>query len=136
VAFLKSSVAANDMRLRIIWIALVATSVGLTGCTTTPDKYKRNYVASSNAFYSAADQMAGSSKMQAVGSARIGESRSYNDPATGGASQLIVRSEYFSANGRVCRRYVELSQNGTRDGLGCRDNERGWIEIPLAKLLK
>jgi len=75
------------MRSRIIWTLFVATAVGLTGCTTTPDRYKTNRVASSNNFYTATDQMAGSSKMQALGRAKIGE-------------------------------------------------KQGWIEIPLAKLVK
>jgi len=124
------------MRSKILMMVVVVASVGLAACTTTPERYKRNYSGNSNATFAAANQLAGSSKMHALGSAKLGESQSFSDPTTGGASQLIVQSEYFSANGRVCRRYVELNPTGTRDGLGCRDDKQGWIEIPLAKLVK
>ena len=114
---------------------LVACALLIVGCTTAPDKY-RSAGSSSISQLMPATLAAQSSKMQAVATAEIGSPSRYVDPESGMTVELIVMSEYFSANGRNCRRFVEVSGAQERSGVGCQDAREGWVELPLATYLR
>lgn len=118
----------SDM-IRIMKIA--ACALLIAGCTTAPDKYRHGSDSRVSQLVSA-PLVAQSSKMQAVATAEIGTPSRYVDRESGMTVELIVLSEYFSANGRNCRRFVE--GNGAREssGVGCQDAREGWVELPLA----
>jgi len=89
-------------------------------------------------------------KMQTVAQTSVGATARYTDTASGAAVEILVLSEYFSAAGRKCRRFSEVSlfnpgngdltdgqavvrvgDIGTQERLACDDVKKGWIEIPV-----
>jgi len=100
------------------------------GCTTTPDRYKKKSFSQNLTSPLKADN----SKMQALATAVVGQPQQFVDRQSGLTSELTVESEYFSANGRNCRRFTESGRG--RAGVGCLDDKAGWVELPLDKLLR
>ena len=130
-AYLNYSVAVNDMnRVKIYWLSLCMLAAN--GCTTTPDKN------SASAFEqgSGAAAAANTARTQAVASAGIGVPQVYRDELSGKNMELVVQSEYFSANGRLCRRFSEFVDGRDVEGISCQDDTRGWIEIPLSSFVR
>ena len=105
-----------------------------SGCTATPEKYKRNGVMPVSSPASVAD--ADNAKAQAVAAASIGVPQVYVDQKVGTSVELVVQSEYFSANGRTCRRYAEIVNGQSIPGVSCQDDARGWIDIPLSSFVQ
>lgn len=72
-----------------------------------------------------------------VSNARVGATLTHVDPVTGLASTVRVNSEYFSANGRSCRRFTQrFSNSATSEGkLACRARD-GWRQIPIASIVE
>ena len=83
-------------------ILTLCSVMAVSACTTGQHKQ-------SDPLLSAGSQaaIADSSLLQAVASAEIGVPGQYVDVKSGRTMQLIVESEYFSANGRICRRFVK-----------------------------
>ncbi len=75
-----------------------------------------------------------SAKADRVAAASLNIPMAFTDRATGQSSQITVTSEYISANGRPCRRFLERSGTSAvaSKGLSCQDSIQGWQEIPLA----
>lgn len=127
--FLKSSVVEIDMK----YLIQLAACMALTGgCTSSPV----NQLAANSSAVSALPLEAQNSKLQAVATADIGVPVLYIDPDSGNSVELVVRSEYFSANGRNCRRFSEVSGGERRNSVSCQDHRKGWIELPLASYLR
>ena len=105
----------------------------ISGCTTTPNDSSNLLPGEAAA---ALPLEAQSSKLQAVATTDIGVPAQYTDPASGETVELIVKSEYFSANGRSCRRFSEQVSGEVRNGVSCQDSKKGWIELPLASYLR
>ncbi len=114
-------------------LCLISCTLIVAGCTTTPEKYKQKSVFSQPAVMS---MKADNSKMQAVATAQLGVAQQFVDRATGMTTQLVVESEYFSANGRVCRRFRQQVNGRDATGIGCNDSRNGWVEIPAAAALR
>jgi len=117
----------------LVRIAVCGLFIG--GCTPTPDKYK-DAPRDQSIFVASERVPAQSSKMQAVATTEIGNSAQYTDPYTGQTVKLQVQSEYFSANGRFCRRYTEMINTQNRNGVSCQDARQGWVELRLADYLR
>lgn len=105
---------------------LVATFIVISACTRMPTEYReqtRSPIAASRAVVE---------KMLVVGSATIGIPTPYVDQDTGLSGEIVVESEYFSANGRLCRRYTEKQASfaAAYSRLGCL-SDSGWVEIPV-----
>lgn len=127
--FWKYSVAVNDMDLFKICGLSICLLVA-NGCSTTPDKSK-------SLSKSAVSALAVSNaRTQAVAKAGIGVPQVYKDELSGKSVELVVESEYFSANGRLCRRFTEFVAGRDVAGVGCQDEARGWIEIPLSSVVR
>lgn len=79
----------------------------------------------------------GSQLMHLVGSATMGMPQTHIDAVTGLSSVVTVTSEYFSANGRNCRRFSQHMSNASvpQEKLGCYDKRAGWQEIPIAGIV-
>ena len=109
--------------LRLCTLALL---ILMAACTGIPKEY-----GDQNRLPTAVNS-AVSEKMSVVGSAVIGRPTPYLDEETGLNGEIVVDSEYFSANGRLCRRYTERQSSfATPDSkLGCQ-SDQGWIEIKL-----
>lgn len=103
--------------------ALVVTSV-LGACTRMP--VERNDVIYHSSAANTVSQLSGR-----LAQASLQVPHRYVDPVTGASSVLTVESEYFSANGRICRRYTERTENRLNSGLGCREKNGNWIEVPV-----
>lgn len=71
-------------------------------------------------------------KLELVATTAVGTSAVFRDYLTGISSEITVESEYFSANGRLCRKFTERQSvsKSSRNGLGCR-TDSGWIDIPV-----
>ncbi len=121
------------MNSQVKLLCLVVCTVIIAGCTTTPEKYKKKTVFAQPA---AMSMKADNSKMQAVATAGVGVAQQFVDRATGMTTQLVVEAEYFSANGRTCRRFKERVNGRDVTGVGCNDSRSGWIEIPHAALMR
>ena len=129
--FLKYSVVVNDMSLiKVIGLSLCVLAVN--GCSTTPDNNKSALFNQS----SVAASSANTARTQAVASASIGVPKVYSDELSGKTVELVVESEYFSANGRVCRRFSEFVGGRDVAGVSCLDEDRGWTEIPLSSFVR
>lgn len=74
-----------------------------------------------------------SARIRQVVNSPIGVLFLHVDQQSGDQMELVVNAEYFSANGRTCRRYVEsnVANGESRQGLICNDHKRGWLEVPL-----
>jgi len=100
-------------------------------------------------------------KMQVVADTLIGTTARYVDASSGVVVEISVLSEYFSAGGRKCRKFLQggssplLSSSlntgaaiesdainnvlleipsrshATTNRLACEDGKKGWIEIPI-----
>ncbi len=75
--------------------------------------------------------------MELIAGARIGLPQTFVDPGTGLTSTVTVLSEYFSANGRSCRRYTQHMSNAANpvDRLSCKDQRSGWQDIPVSHIV-
>ncbi len=110
---------------------MLSMIIAAFGCTRMPANYSntntRPVLAETN----------NNELMQLVASARIGGVETFVDPVTGLASQITVLSEYFSANGRSCRRFSQHLSNASapRKKLGCKDSANGWREIPVSHIV-
>jgi len=129
--FLKYSVVVHDMNVNKV-IGLSLCVLASSGCSTSPDKnnspaFNESSVAASSAI---------TARTQAVALASIGVPQVYSDELSGKTVELVVESEYFSANGRVCRRFTEFVDGRDVAGVSCQDESRGWIEIPLSSFVR
>lgn len=116
----------NNFIAKAILISVVLLG---TACTRMPAEYRQSTVAGESSL-PVFDQR----KMALLVSADIGVPTNYTDQLTGVSSELLVQAEYFSANGRVCRRYIErvLPSAQAHKGLACNDARAGWIDIPVS----
>lgn len=103
----------------------------ISGCAATPESVIKKAEQSSRV-----SALASTSKMQSVASAKIGVPQQFVDEQTGTTLRLVVESEYFSANGRTCRRFKEQVSGQERSGVGCNDDRLGWVEIPIASFVQ
>ena len=113
----------TSLRLVLFFLVIMVGS----GCTRMPADY-------GSATAQPVMSKAGSSElMQLVASAGIGTVQTYIDPLSGLTSQITVLDEYFSANGRSCRRFTQHLSNmaSAEKKLGCKDPRNGWQEIPV-----
>jgi len=129
--FLKYLVVVSDMNLIKLY-GLTLCMLTANGCTTTPNK---NELPAFNKS-SVAATVANTARTQAVASASIGVPEVYRDELSGKTVELVVESEYFSANGRICRRFSEFVEGRDVAGVSCQDEARGWTEIPLSSLVR
>lgn len=85
----------------------------------------------------AALQGGDSTLLTLISDARIGATQTHVDPITGLASTVRVVSEYFSANGRSCRRFTQHFSNAAapENKLACRARD-GWQEVPVASIVE
>ena len=109
---------------------LLSIIVAGFGCTRMPVDYGN---AGERPVMMKADN---SELMQLVASARIGAAKTYIDPVSGLTSEITVLGEYFSANGRSCRRFAQHLSNAVaaEKKLGCKDQNNGWQEIQICLL--
>ena len=129
--FLKYSVVVNDMNLTKV-IGLSLCVLAANGCSITPDKNNLPVFDQS----SIAASSANTARTQAVASASVCVPQVYSDELSGKTVELVVESEYFSANGRVCRRFSEFVGGRDVAGVSCLDEDRGWTEIPLSSFVR
>lgn len=128
--YLKSSVVVNDMSgWKIIIPAL--SIILMTACTVTPKQFKNVPELAGQSAVSSDD-----AKAQAVANAAIGVPQVYVDQKAGNSVELVVQAEYFSANGRTCRRYAEFVDGQSVPGVSCRDVNLGWVDIPLSSFVR
>ena len=118
---------ANNMNRKF---GLALTLLSATACTTTPD----NYQFGGEAAASSPAVIAGTARLEAVANADVGIPFQYIDE--GVSRQLWVSSEYFSANGRWCRRFTEIVNGRDVAGVACNDEGHGWVELPLAAFVR
>lgn len=126
----------NDMKYRNI-VALVTVTL-LTACTATPEQYKRMPELPGQSVTSLESSAArtGNAKALAVADAAIGLPQVFVDQQAGVSVELVVQSEYFSANGRTCRRYAEFVEGQSTLGVICLDSTHGWIDVPLSSFVR
>ena len=103
----------------------------ISGCATTPESVSSEAQQSSRL-----SAQANTRKMQSVADAEIGVPQQFVDGQSGATLRLVVESEYFSANGRTCRRFKERVNGQDRLGVGCLDHNAGWVEIPVASFVQ
>ena len=121
----------NDMNLpKIIGLSLCVLVAN--ACTTTPDINKSSVFNQG----SASASVENTARTQAVATAGIGVPEVYKDELSGKTVELVVESEYFSANGRLCRRFSEFVDGRDVAGVSCQDDARGWTEIPLSSFVR
>lgn len=133
---------AGDFRQRMIArtasiSALVLMLFASSACTPIPPEYRQS-IAQPAARVSSQSETHGDGQLLAlVGAARIGASQLHVDPESGLTSTIKVSSEYFSANGRSCRRFSQHSSNSATPEikLACKSHS-GWQEIPLASIVE
>ena len=121
-----------DLSRTLMIVALCGLLI--SGCATTPEGISNK--AQQSGRLSALSSQANSSKMQAVADAEIGVPQQFVDQQSGATLRLVVESEYFSANGRNCRRFKERVNGQDRPGVGCLDHDAGWVEIPVASFVQ
>jgi len=158
VGFLKYSVVVSDMN-HYKTLTIVLLMLSISACTTTPDRYKNkrqseaglstpaltdsDRIDGNNHTFSVDNSKVGYArvdnshvdKAQAVATASIGVPQVYVDRLSGLTTELFVQSEYFSANGRLCRRYSERMNDHDVAGVSCQDAKLGWTEIPLSSFV-
>ena len=121
--------------MKRIYPVMVAGILIVAGCTPIPKEYRSN--AALPVQHSAVAERDDNSLLDAIAGARIGATLTHVDPLSGLASTLVVTSEYFSANGRSCRRFTQHLSNAAKPGnkLACRAAD-GWQEIPIASIVE
>ena len=109
--------------IRCFSVLLIVLSI--SACTRMPVDYQQSY---RSPVATATDN----NKLDVVATAIIGSPTIYTDQITGLSTEITVKSEYFSANGRMCRRYTErqASIGSSNSRLGC-NGDSGWVEIPV-----
>ena len=112
--------------------ALSLSLLAVSACSTTPDQNRSSLFNQSTGVAAVAN----TARTQAVASAGIGIPQVYTDGRSGKSIELVVESEYFSANGRVCRRFSEFVDGRDVAGVSCQDDTLGWIEIPLSSFVR
>ncbi|OED35526.1 hypothetical protein AB833_30385 [Chromatiales bacterium (ex Bugula neritina AB1)] len=103
--------------------AVLMSSVIMLACTQMPARHTQQ------------DQKpAVSAKGNLVAQTPLNSPVLFTDNLNGEKSEIIVVSEYISANGRACRRFTEksIATDKTVRGLSCQESETDWREIPLA----
>lgn len=107
--------------------ALLLIVLAGTACTRMPAEYRQNGL--SQSALPANDPQ----KLAVVAATAVGSAAIYRDYLTGLSSEITVESEYFSANGRICRRFTErqAATGASQRRLGCH-GDGGWVEIPVA----
>ena len=113
-------------------IGLSLCVLAANGCSITPDNNNLPVFDQS----SIAASSANTARTQAVALASIGVPQIYSDELSGKTVEMVVESEYFSANGRVCRRFSEFVDGRDVAGVSCQDESRGWTEIPLSSFVR
>jgi len=115
------------------WKVLCALVVlfSASACTTAPSD-RGSFHNNDGEAANAVDEKT-ASRVRKVVDSPVGVPLFHTDQPGGQQLELLVGTEYFSANGRICRRYAESNTvtGATRNGLVCNDPLRGWIEIPL-----
>ena len=127
--FWKYSVVVNEMNVFKICGLAICVLVA-NGCSTSPVKSESVQQGADTAL------AVSNARTQAVAKAGIGVPQVYKDELSGKSVELVVESEYFSANGRLCRRFTEFVAGRDVAGVGCQDEARGWIEIPLSSVVR
>lgn len=109
--------------------------IALSGCTPIPAQYSQpaSYPVNNSGEMNSSD----SALLALVGDTRIGMTQTIADPVSGLTSTVSVTSEYFSANGRSCRRFSQHYSNAAMpvNKLACKAGSR-WQEIPLASIIE
>lgn len=105
-------------------------------CTPIPESYREATTQPITRVYAETESNHNRAILELVATARIGASQLYANPRSGLTSTIRVNSEYFSANGRVCRRYSQHYSNAAepQNKLACRA-VNAWQEIPLASIV-
>lgn len=94
------NIQQRRMMNRKLLLLLSVVSLLSTGCTRMPEEYRvKNTM---NAAPASDTRM-----LKAIANAAVGSTIAYTDQITGLTSEINIQSEYFSANGRICRRYTE-----------------------------
>ncbi len=106
----------------------------MSGCTATPERDKRMLKLLEPSAVSA--DSSSNAKVRAVANAAIGVPQVYIDPKLGDSVEFVVQSEYFSANGRTCRRYAEYVDGKSVPGISCKDDVSGWVDISLSAFIR
>lgn len=115
---------AESRSMRQLAVCLLAgMALTTTACTRMPV-----------AHHAVVPEQVNAGKLQLVAQALVGTSSRYTDSRTGAAVEISVLSEYFSASGRTCRRFIESAPGGGTEGLACQDKKNGWIEIPIQSI--
>jgi len=102
----------NEPFTRRIFACLLAGGVLTTAaCTRMPIEHSQSV-----------SQRVNSGKMQVVAESSVGSTTGYIDSTSGATVEITVLSEYFSAGGRKCRRFLQgdgasLSSAGQGNGL-------------------
>lgn len=106
-------------------LSLLLFMFTLSACTRMPAEYRQDYRAPA--------VPTESGKLDFIATATIGSPVIYTDQVTGLSTEIVVESEYFSANGRLCRRFTEQQASSASrfPRLSC-DGSNGWVEIPIA----
>ncbi len=119
------------MKLLSRFSMFLLLSVIVAGCTRMPADYGGQVAGP------VLVQTDNSGVISLVANARVGASQTFVDPQTGLTSQVTVLSEYFSANGRSCRRFSQHMSNAAAPvkKLGCKDQRIGWQEIPVSHIV-
>jgi hypothetical protein len=118
---------------RITRVAVYLLIPILAACTRMPVEYSSPVAAERASVFSTSDR----ALLSLIAESRVGAVSTHVDPASGLASTVRITSEYFSANGRSCRRFTQHLSNAARpeDRLACRTRE-GWQEIPIASIVE
>ena len=131
-AYLKYSVVVTEMKF-LPAVMVLFTALLFAGCSVTSNTKSRSELINQ---IGAAAVVTNDQKAQAVAAAGIGVPQVYTDPKLGRSVELLVQSEYFSANGRNCRRYTQTVKGRSVAGVSCQDQARGWVDIPLSSFVR
>jgi len=110
--------------------ALLLCILSATACTTSNSNKSNRGVFTETPLPAVA---ANTVKLEALAKAEVGLPAEYID--AGVSRQLLVSSEYFSANGRWCRPYTETVHGLDKAGVACNEGS-GWVELPLAAFVR
>ncbi|MEM7255814.1 MAG: DVU3141 family protein [Pseudomonadota bacterium] len=105
------------------------------GCTPIPTEYRHPYA--QQVLQASPVSATDNALLALVADTRIGATQTLVDPQTGLTSTVTVASEYFSANGRSCRRFSQHYSNAAspHNKLACKADD-GWQEIPVASIIE
>ncbi len=122
--------------------AALVCGIFLGACTSAPPRHNSDSMplftqaGSGQTSSVAISGQSGRAKAQAVASAAIGVPQVFVDQQLGTSVELLVQSEYFSANGRKCRRYTQTGNETSTNGVSCQDAVNGWVDIPLSAFVR